>query len=100
MSDPVDTGKVTINLSKGFDLKANDFIWEVAGPVSLVRLLNDWGSAEAPEVLEWLFDPETGQIADPILITLNGRSVKAEDPSITTVFPGDGIRIVPALTGG
>jgi len=94
------TGTVSIALSPAFQNAANSFAFEIAGPISLTALLNEWGSRNAPKLLAKLFDPETGFVADSILIVLNGRSVKSDDPETTIVSPGDSLYISPIVLGG
>jgi len=91
---------VTVAFSKGFDLEDSEFVWEVPGPISLARLLTDWGAAQTPGLSDRFFDRETGGIAASVLITLNGSPVKSGDAAVVAVSPGDEIFIMPALTGG
>lgn len=93
-------GSVAINLAPGFQREESAFTWEIPAPVCLADLLEDWGSRCAPELLGRLFDREAGGIAASILILVNGRSVKSEDPRATMVSPGDSVLIAPVLLGG
>ena len=93
-------GSVTIKLASSFHLKENTFSWDIGDRTSLAELLSGWGAANEPELLGKLFNPETGFIAEMVLVLQNGRSVKSVDPKSTTVSPGDSIYITPILPGG
>ena len=93
-------GSVSIQLSNVSNIKERMFSYEIAGKASLFDVLNTWGAQNAPDLLKRLFDLETGSIASTILILLNGRSVKSEDPKTTMVSPDDAIIIMPVLVGG
>ena len=95
-----DAGNVAVSFSKAFALAANEFQCTIPGPVSLYCLFADGGPFGARGLLELVFDRDTGLVASPVLITVNGRSVKSEDPRAVTVSPGDKVFIMPALTGG
>jgi len=78
----------------------SSFTYEITGQITLTDLMYDWGRQNAPGVPDRLFDPVTGYIAGTMLVLLNGRSVKSDDPKTTMVYPGDVIYITPILIGG
>jgi len=93
-------GSVSIQLSNITDPAENMFTYDIDCAVSLFDMLSAWGAQSAPGLLKRVFDPESGSIASTILILINGRSVKSEDPRTTMVSPGDTIMIMPILIGG
>ena len=93
-------GSVSIRFANGFKLETNDYLFDITNTVSLADLMGAWCGQNAPEILGRLFKPETGEIAVSIMITLNGRSVKSDNPRMTMVSPGDSIFITPILVGG
>ena len=97
-----DLGAITLSLSHGFllNFERNEFLCEIAGETSLFDLLTGWCSENALELLERLFDKNTGAIAGTVMILLNGRSVKSDDPKTLMVSPGDNMTIFPILVGG
>ncbi|MCL2166381.1 MAG: hypothetical protein FWH49_03735 [Clostridiales bacterium] len=66
----------------------------------LTDLLEQWSSRDAPGAADKIMDRENGCIAAAVLILLNGRSVKSEDPETVLISPGDSIKIMPILLGG
>ena len=93
-------GTVSIHLMNGFQLEKNTFTFCIDDTMSLYDLMHEWGAQEAPEALGRLFHHETGYIAPTILILLNGRSVKSDDPRKTMVSSGDRIAVTTILVGG
>ena len=93
-------GVASIQLSNIPDIKKSFFSYDIGDEASLFETLNAWGAEEAPGVLKRIFDPETGSIAGTMIVLINGRSVKSEDPKKTMVSPGDVILIAPILVGG
>ena len=93
-------GSVSIRFSSGFDIPTTGFSYDITNTVSLVDLMNTWCGQNAPEVFGKIFDSETEYIAATMLITLNGRSVKSDNPKTTMVSPGDSLYITPILVGG
>ena len=95
-------GTVSITLSPGFllDLKDNEFSYEIPDSTSLAELLGGWCSINAPELIERIFDKETGGIAGTAMVLVNGRSVKSDDPKTLQIHPGDSISVLPILIGG
>lgn len=93
-------GVVSIQISNIPDVKESMFLYDIGDEACLFDTLNAWGTEKAPGVLKRIFDPETGSIAGTMIVLINGRSVKSEDPKKTTVSPGDVILIAPILVGG
>ena len=93
-------GSVSIRLMNFPSVADGGFSHELTGETSLYELLSEWGGQCAPSILKRLFEPESGGVAATILILLNGRSVKSDDPKTTMVSPGDEITIAPILLGG
>jgi len=93
-------GSVSIRLMNGFYLEKDTFAYDVSDSMSLYNLLHEWGAKEAPEALDRLFDQTTGYIAQTILILVNGRSVKSDNPKTVMVSPGDTVAITTILVGG
>ena len=93
-------GNVSIRLALGPILQEKAFSYNITEQISLADLMNEWGSQYAPEVLKQLFDPQTEYIAGSILILLNSRSVKSDDPRKTVISPGDDVFITRILIGG
>jgi hypothetical protein len=93
-------GSVSIRFSQSFKPAAGVFLHNIADPVSLFDLMRTWCGNNAPEVFAKLFEPKTEYIAGAMLITLNGRSVKSDNPKTTMISPGDVIYVTPILVGG
>jgi sulfur carrier protein ThiS len=93
-------GSVSIRLAPGFSMEKNEFSYDIQEQTNLADLMVKWGSQHSPEALDRLFDPETEYIASTMMILLNGKSVKSDDPKTTMISPGDSIYITPILLGG
>lgn len=92
---------IEIKFSSGFhELAGTGFSFPLTDQMSLAGLLDEWCAQNAPETLDKLIDPQTQCIAASTLITINGRSVKSDDPETTMVSPGDRIYITKILIGG
>ena len=92
---------IEIKFSAGFhELEDAGYSFPVSGQTSLADLLAGYCAEYSPETLEKIIDPRTRLIAAATLVTVNGRSVKSEDPETTMLSPGDSIYITRILIGG
>jgi len=93
-------GGVSIKLQNITSVKESLFTFDITNDISLFELLNSWGALHAPELPGRVFCAETGIIASTMMVIINGRSVKSDDPKTTMVSPGDEILITPIIVGG
>jgi molybdopterin converting factor small subunit len=57
-------------------------------------------AAEFPEFKEKVFDPQSGQISDQVMIIANGRLIQVKDFKSTVLKDKDTVVLSPVLVGG
>jgi hypothetical protein len=57
-------------------------------------------AGQYPDFREKIFDPQTGQISDQVMIILNGRLIQSRDFQRTLMNDKDTLILSPVLVGG
>jgi hypothetical protein len=57
-------------------------------------------AGQYPDFCEKIFNPQTGQISDQVMVISNGRLIQAVDFKITLMKDKDTVILSPVLVGG
>ena len=93
-------GSLSIQISNIPDINERVYSFDLAGETCLFDVLDAWCAQNAPGTLDKIIDPQTRLVAATTLVTVNGRSVKSDDPKTTMAAPGDSIYVTKIIVGG